>query len=56
MNLKTMLTILAGFVCAVMTTSAYFSAITLGENVAADEQSVTVGNNAKGGYYAVSIR
>ncbi|WP_226020240.1 YadA-like family protein [Serratia symbiotica] len=55
MNLKTTLTILAGFVCAVMTTSAYSSAVTLGENVAADEQSVTVGNDAKGGYYAVSI-
>lgn len=38
-----------------MTTSAYSSAVTLGENVAADEQSVTVGNDAKGGYYAVSI-
>ncbi|NIG88494.1 hypothetical protein M5J15_15630 [Serratia symbiotica] len=55
MNLKTTLTILAGFVCAVMTTSAYSSAVTLGDDVAADEQSVTVGNDAKGGYYAVSI-
>ncbi|CDG48706.1 YadA-like C-terminal region family protein [Serratia symbiotica SCt-VLC] len=54
MNLKTTLTILAGFVCAVMTTSAY-CAVTLGENVAADEQNVVVENDAKGGYYAVSI-
>lgn len=53
MDLKITLTILVGFACTVMMTVAYYAGA-FSEGVALYEQSIVVGNDAKGVYHAVS--